>query len=108
MGTSGGNNALAEGTVRAAEILNMGQERVSQLFPAWGYAGHWDGHGDHINQIFFPFWIFSALQWAMNTRDQISSGHGYVQNIGVVWRAMVCGKKPPPPLRGDSSLKIKG
>jgi len=73
--------ALAEGTVRAADILNMGQERADQLFPAWGYAGHWDGHGDHINQIFFPFWIVSALQWAMDTRDPISSGHGYVQNI---------------------------
>ncbi|MCD4655534.1 hypothetical protein K8T06_16560, partial [bacterium] len=74
-------DALAEGTVRAANILNLGQERVDQLFPAWGYAGHWDGHGNHINRIFFPFWIVSAPQWAMDTRDPISSGHGYVQNI---------------------------
>jgi aldehyde:ferredoxin oxidoreductase len=73
--------ALAEGTMRAALQLGIGGERVAQLFPAWGYAGHWDGHGDHINRIFFPFWIVSALQWAVDTRDPISSGHGYVQNI---------------------------
>jgi aldehyde:ferredoxin oxidoreductase len=74
-------SALAEGTVRAAGILGIGRERMEQLFPAWGYAGHWDGHGDRINYIFFPYWIVSALQWAVDTRDPISSGHGYGQNI---------------------------
>ncbi|HPQ40142.1 MAG TPA: aldehyde ferredoxin oxidoreductase N-terminal domain-containing protein, partial [bacterium] len=74
-------DALAEGTVRGARRLGIGGDRLDQLFPAWGYAGHWDGHGDHINRIFFPFWIVAALQWAMDTRDPISSGHGYVQNI---------------------------
>ena len=73
--------ALGEGTVRAALQSGLGCGRIGELFPAWGYAGHWDGHGDHINRIFFPFWIVSALQWAMDTRDPISSGHGYVQNI---------------------------
>ncbi|MBN1356743.1 hypothetical protein JXA40_10825 [bacterium] len=74
-------NALAEGTLRAVDRLGFGKERAELLFPAWGYAGHWDGHGDRINRIFFPFWLVSALQWAMDTRDPISSGHGYVQNI---------------------------
>lgn len=78
-GTMG--NALAEGTVRGAHQLNMGLNRIAELFPAWGYAGHWDGHGDHINRIFFPFWIVAALQWAVDTRDPISSGHGYVQSV---------------------------
>ncbi|MCK5786492.1 MAG: hypothetical protein KAH54_08025 [Candidatus Sabulitectum sp.] len=74
-------SALAEGTVRASQILGIGKERLKELFPAWGYAGHWDGHGDRINYVFFPYWIVSALQWAMDTRDPISSAHGYGQNI---------------------------
>jgi aldehyde:ferredoxin oxidoreductase len=74
-------SALAEGTVRACERLGIGKERLDQLYPAWGYAGHWDGHGDRINYIFFPFWIVSAVQWAVDTRDPISSAHGYAQNI---------------------------
>ncbi len=78
---TGMGDVLAEGTVRAAEILGTGSDHVAQLFPAWGYAGHWDGHGDHINMIFFPYWVVAALQWAFDTRDPISSGHGYTQNI---------------------------
>lgn len=74
-------SALAEGTVRGCEQLGIGRERLDQLFPAWGYAGHWDGHGDRINYVFFPYWIVSALQWAVDTRDPISSAHGYAQNI---------------------------
>ena len=74
-------SALSEGTARASQILGIGSERIAQLFPAWGYAGHWDGHGDRINYVFFPYWIVSALQWAVDTRDPISSAHGYGQNI---------------------------
>jgi aldehyde:ferredoxin oxidoreductase len=74
-------SALAEGTVRASEILGIGEDIVEELFPAWGYAGHWDGHGDRINYVFYPYWIVSALQWAVDTRDPISSAHGYAQNI---------------------------
>ena len=33
------------------------------------------------DMIFFPYWIVAALQWAFDTRDPISSGHGYTQNI---------------------------
>ncbi len=79
--TSETASILAEGTVRACERLGIGREALDELYPCWGYAGHWDGHGDHINRIFFPFWIVSAIQWAVDTRDPISSGHGYVQNL---------------------------
>lgn len=72
---------LAEGTVRASNQLGIGSEALREFYPCWGYAGHWDGHGDHINRIFFPFWIVSAIQWAVDSRDPISSGHGYVQNM---------------------------
>jgi aldehyde:ferredoxin oxidoreductase len=74
-------DALAEGAVRAAEILGMGQDFVSDFYTAWGFAGHWDGHGDRANIIVFPFWLVPALQWAMSTRDPMASGHGYAQNI---------------------------
>ncbi len=73
--------ALAQGTVRASQSLGIGAEEMKSLFPAWGYAGHWDGHGDRINYVFFPYWVVSALQWAVDTRDPISSAHGYAQNI---------------------------
>jgi aldehyde:ferredoxin oxidoreductase len=29
----------------------------------------------------FPYWLVTALQWAVNTRDPLSSGHGYAQNV---------------------------
>lgn len=72
---------LAEGTPRAAERLGIGEEIVSKLYPAYGFPGHWDGHGDKANPVFFPLWIVSALQWFTDTRDPFSSGHGYSQNL---------------------------
>ena len=83
-------DALAEGTVRAAEILGMGLEFVSDFYTAWGFAGHWDGHGDKINIIVFPYWLVPALQWATATRDPMASGHGYAQNI-MNWSPMFSG-----------------
>jgi len=79
--SSGFYKELAQGLPRFVARTGIGKEIYEQLYPSWGYAGHWDGHGDHINKIFFPFWIVSAVQWAVDTRDPISSGHGYVQNI---------------------------
>ncbi len=72
---------LAEGLPRFVAGQGIGEQEYRRYYPAWGYAGHWDGHGDFINRIFFPFWIVSAVQWAVDTRDPISSGHGYVQNV---------------------------
>ena len=79
--------ALAEGAVRAARILGMGEELIHEYFTAWGFAAHWDGHGDRANLIVFPYWLVTALQWAMDTRDPMASGHGYAQNI-MMWSPM--------------------
>ena len=71
--------ALAEGGWRAAMITGVGKEIARRWYPAWGYSGHWDGHT--CNPIVFPYWLVPALQWAVDTRDPISSGHGWAQNI---------------------------
>ncbi len=92
-------DALAEGSMRAATILGMGENLIPDYFTAWGFAGHWDGRGDKINVIIFPYWLVTALQWAVGTRDPMASGHGYAQNImnwspmeapeeGLDWEAM--------------------
>jgi hypothetical protein len=73
--------------MRAAGILHLGEDIVKLYYTAWGFAGHWDGHGDKINLIVFPYWLVTALQWAMATRDPLSSGHGYSQNI-MMWSPM--------------------
>jgi hypothetical protein len=74
-------DALAEGGLRAASILGMGEEIVDRHYTGWGFGGHWDGHGDLLNYLIFPHWIVSALQWSTDTRDPYSSSHGYVQGI---------------------------
>ena len=71
---------LAEGAPRAAERLGVGQEIVRELYPAWGQASHWDGHGTW-NSPYFPFWLVTALQWALDTRDPLGGGHGFTTNI---------------------------
>ena len=81
-------DALAEGSVRAAHLLGMGAELIPEFFTAWGFAGHWDGRGDKINVIIFPFWLVTAIQWAMSTRDPMASGHGFAQNI-MNWSKMI-------------------
>ncbi|MEM2926659.1 MAG: aldehyde ferredoxin oxidoreductase N-terminal domain-containing protein [Candidatus Bathyarchaeia archaeon] len=70
-------NILAEDVPRASEILKIGEDVMKSLYPAYGFPGHWDGHGDKVNPAFFPLWIVSALQWFTDTRDPFSSGHGY-------------------------------
>lgn len=72
---------LAEGGWRAAIELGVGQHLIQSLYTAWGYAGHWDGHGNRVNRLVYPFWLVPALQWAVDTRDPMSSGHGYAQNV---------------------------
>jgi aldehyde:ferredoxin oxidoreductase len=80
--------ALAEGGRRAPALLGFGEDVSKPLYAAWGYAGHWDGHGDHGNVIIFPFWLVPALQWAVDVRDPLASGHGYGQVI-MNWSPMV-------------------
>lgn len=77
-------NVLAEGGYRAAKELGWAEEYIEELYAGWGYAGHWDGHGDRINRIVYPFWLVSALQWAVDTRDPISSSHGY-SHASMLW-----------------------
>ncbi len=74
-------DAFAEGGWRAAQQLGLGEEIMRRYYTGWGYAGHWDGHACFTNHIVYPFWIVSALHWAMDTRDPASSTHGYVQNV---------------------------
>jgi aldehyde:ferredoxin oxidoreductase len=83
-------DALAEGGTRAARILGTGEEFIPEYYNARGFAAHWDGHGDRSgNVIFFPYWLVTALQWAVSTRDPISSGHGYGQNV-MRWASYWC------------------
>ena len=83
----GVGDALAEGAVRAAKTLRMGEEYLGEFYTAWGFAGHWGGRGDRGNYIVFPYWLVPALQWAMGMRDPLSSGHGYAHNV-MRWSAM--------------------
>jgi len=77
----GMGDALAEGGLRAASALGIGEDLVRRHYTGWGFGGHWDGHGCWLNHLVFPYWIVSALQWSTDTRDPYSSSHGYVQNI---------------------------
>jgi aldehyde:ferredoxin oxidoreductase len=74
----GMGDALAEGGRRAPAILGFGEKLAEVLYTAWGSAGHWDGHGDQLNKVVYPFWLAPALQWAVDVRDPFSSAHGYV------------------------------
>jgi len=71
---------FADGVPRAADALAVGQDLVGELYPAWGQASHWDGHGSY-DSPFFPYWLVTGLQWALDTRDPLGGGHGYTTNI---------------------------
>jgi aldehyde:ferredoxin oxidoreductase len=71
---------LAEGGPRVARALGVGEDLIEQNYPAWGQASHWDGHGTFTSP-YFPYWLVTALQWAMDTRDPMGGGHGYTTNI---------------------------
>jgi aldehyde:ferredoxin oxidoreductase len=77
----GMGQVLGQGGWRAAIELGFGAEQIRPHYTAWGYAGHWDGHANRANHLVWPFWIVPALQWAVDTRDPMSSGHGYAQNV---------------------------
>ena len=76
----GWGDLLAEGTPRVAETLGIGQDLVSEFYPAWGQASHWDGHGS-FGIPYYPYWLVTSLQWALDTRDPLGGGHGYTTNI---------------------------
>jgi aldehyde:ferredoxin oxidoreductase len=82
----GMGDALAEGTCRAAQLLDLGKDLFQRFYPGWGQAGHWDGH---MSSSFpFPFWIPSAIQWLADTRDPFNAGHGSKRFINIFSKAM--------------------
>jgi len=74
-------DVLANGGWAAARSLDLGVDLMRRYYTGWGYAGHWDGHGDFSNYVVFPYWITSALQWMTDTRDPIPSSHGYASRF---------------------------
>jgi aldehyde:ferredoxin oxidoreductase len=82
---------FAEGGPRVADALGVGREIIGEYYPAWGQASHWDGHGTFASP-YFPYWLVTALQWALDTRDPIGGGHGYTTNIFGLVRQL----KPEP------------
>lgn len=82
----GWGDILAEGGPRAASILSTGEDIIQEYYPAWGQASHWDGHGS-FSSPYYPYWLVTSLQWAMDTRDPMGGGHGFTTNIfGLVRR----------------------
>jgi aldehyde:ferredoxin oxidoreductase len=76
----GWGDLMAEGAPRVADRLGLGYAVVAEFYPAWGQASHWDGHGNFPSP-YFPYWVVTALQWALDTRDPIGGGHGFTTNI---------------------------
>ncbi len=63
----------ARGGWAASQALGFGREWAEWLYAGWGQTGHWDGH---TSGPFFPYWLVSAMQWMLDTRDPFNSGHG--------------------------------
>ena len=76
----GWGDIFAEGGQRIPELLGIGQDLIGQVYPAWGQASHWDGHGSFGGPA-FPYWLVTSLQWAMDTRDPLGGGHGHTINF---------------------------
>lgn len=103
----GDGRALAMGGLRAATALGVGEDIVRRYYTGWGFAGHWDGHATFVNYIVYPFWITSALHWAMDTRDPASSTHDYIQ--GVMFKGPFAGRtNNPNPLITWDQMKAIG
>ncbi len=82
-------DVLSEGTCRAADELFQGNGRhfISRMYPGApdcpiGYIAHTGGRWDTGNTCRFPYWLVTALLWAIDTRDPVSdSAHHYLSNI---------------------------
>ena len=70
----GAGAVLTKGGWQAAQELDMGLDHARRRYPGWGHASHWDGRMGA--GLYFPFWVSSALQWLVDTRDPFSTGHG--------------------------------
>ena len=69
-------DVLAEGGWAAARTLGMGEHLARRRYPGWGHTAHCDGRAGE--NVMFPYWLVSALQWLSGTRDPFNSGHGYL------------------------------
>jgi len=83
----GWGRAFSEGGRRAPDILGCGQDLIEQVYPAWGQASHWDGHGSFGGPV-YPYWLVTGLQWAMDTRDPLGGGHGHTSNFARMAQAV--------------------
>ena len=81
----GYGDAFAEGGMRAAKLLGIGEDIMARFYPGYGQASHWDGHGSFPAPP-FPHWLVTGLQWAMDTRDPMGGGHGYTSNMAWLGR----------------------
>jgi len=72
-------NVFAEGLPRAADLLGRGKEFLPHV--AHGFETHWDGH--FFGAPCYPYWLVSALEWALDSRDPLC--HGYAQEITWWW-----------------------
>jgi len=68
----GFGDVLAEGMPRAADMLGKGHKYLTHV--AHGYVEHWLGRGIQ-SDLYFPFWVISALTWATDSRDPYSDHH---------------------------------
>jgi aldehyde:ferredoxin oxidoreductase len=70
----GVGKVFAEGVTRAVDIIGKGKEHLPHI--AHGFMPHWDGRSGGPR---YPYWIVSALQWAMDSRDPLV--HCYAEEI---------------------------
>ena len=83
----GWGDVFAEGGRRVPDLLGIGQDLIEQVYPAWGQASHWDGHGSFVGPA-FPYWLVTGLQWAMDNRDPLGGGHGHTTNFASMANAI--------------------
>jgi aldehyde:ferredoxin oxidoreductase len=75
----GTGDVLAEGGRRAIESIGLGQHMLDDLYVGWGYTNHMDGHRLYGNYVVYPYWITTALLWAVESRDCFDSTHDAVR-----------------------------
>lgn len=71
-------NELAEGLPRFYEKYGIGPEHLAEFVASKGSRGHgWHREGRTMERHPSPFWEYSALLYAVSTRDVTPSTHGF-------------------------------
>ena len=68
-------DALSDGACYAAEKLfgGKGKHLLDRIYPRHcGQVEHWGGHWGPGGMAYWPWWLPSALQWCIDTRDPAS------------------------------------